>query len=414
MKRILSALLALCFAVPAWAQLLGPPQNISVIDSGTACVTAPAACATFDVNTSTSVALDVSGTWSATLTFEGTTNGGSWRSILVTNTNTGAKATTTTAAGTFAIPNSGFIQVRARATAYASGMAIVTATRGFATANVPTPNFPASFTTGDLVYASTTTTVAGLSDVAAGQVLVSGGVGAAPAYSSSPALTSLSLGAIPATQGFLRGPNSDYLYQRNAANSNDLLVIGVDSTNTILLGSTGGSATVAGGTGSSVNFGASANPWLTGWFTTMHAGSYSLALTSAQPADQTGNATATLKMNGLGSAAAPCTITPTATGRVVFHVEGDVTNSIILDGISFKLVYGTGAAPANAAAATGTAITALRGPAVPVAAQKQAFTAEGMATGLALSTAVWYDLQIADVTGGTASASNVTCTAHEI
>lgn len=147
---------------------------------------------------------------------------------------------------------------------------------------------------------------------------------------------------------------------------------------------------------------------------TILAGSYSLAATTALPADQTGNATSTLKMNGLGAAGAPCTITPTSTGRVVFMVSGDLTNSVILDGISYKLVFGTGAAPANAAAATGTAISALRGPAAPVAAQKQGFSVQGETTGLALATAVWYDLQVADVTGGTASISNVTCTAHEI
>lgn len=147
---------------------------------------------------------------------------------------------------------------------------------------------------------------------------------------------------------------------------------------------------------------------------TVLAGSYSLALTTAQPADQTGNATSTLKMNGLGAAAAPCTITPTSTGRVWFSVDGDLTNSTILDGISYKLVYGTGGAPANAGTAAGTAISALRGPAVPVAAQKQGFSVQGSATALALATAVWFDLQVANVTGGTASISNVTCNAHEI
>lgn len=138
------------------------------------------------------------------------------------------------------------------------------------------------------------------------------------------------------------------------------------------------------------------------------------AASTAQPADQTGNGTSTLKMNGLGAAGAPCTITPTSTGRVLFRVDGDLTNSVILDGISYKLVYGTGAAPANAAAAAGTAVSALRSPAVPVAAQKQGFSVTGLATGLALATATWYDLQIADVTGGTASVSNITCTANEI
>ena len=50
-----------------------------------------------------------------------------------------------------------------------------------------------SYAVGDLVYASATTTLAKLADVATGQVLVSGGVNTAPAYSASPSLTSLTL-----------------------------------------------------------------------------------------------------------------------------------------------------------------------------------------------------------------------------
>lgn len=139
-----------------------------------------------------------------------------------------------------------------------------------------------------------------------------------------------------------------------------------------------------------------------------------MAVTTATPANQTGNATATLKMNGLGAAGAPCTITPVSSGRVIFVVSGDLTNSTILDGVTYKLVFGTGAAPANAAAATGTVIGATRSVAVAVAAQAQGFSIQASTTGLALATAVWYDLQIADVTGGTASVSNITCTANEL
>lgn len=46
-----------------------------------------------------------------------------------------------------------------------------------------------SYTIGDILYASTTTALAKLAGVATGSVLVSGGVGAAPAWSSSPTIT---------------------------------------------------------------------------------------------------------------------------------------------------------------------------------------------------------------------------------
>lgn len=65
----------------------------------------------------------------------------------------------------------------------------------------PTPLDPASggtgissYAIGDLLYASGTTTLSKLADVATGSVLVSGGVGVAPAYSATPTVTSLTLG----------------------------------------------------------------------------------------------------------------------------------------------------------------------------------------------------------------------------
>lgn len=59
-------------------------------------------------------------------------------------------------------------------------------------------------TTGDLFYASATNTPGKLADVATGQVLTSGGIGAAPVYSASPTLTSIGLGAA------VTGPYSVY------------------------------------------------------------------------------------------------------------------------------------------------------------------------------------------------------------
>jgi len=118
-------------AVPAAAQFLGPPQNITVVDSGTACVTAPHACAIFDVNTAVSVAFDISGTWTGTLTFEATSNGSVWRTLYMMNAATGAQQGTTTLGGTFTAANGGFTQVRARATATITGSALVSGTRGY-------------------------------------------------------------------------------------------------------------------------------------------------------------------------------------------------------------------------------------------------------------------------------------------
>src|SRR3954452_4775559 len=89
---------ALARGAPVAAQPVGSPQNIKVIDSGTACVTAPTACATFALDSATaSVSIGVTGTWTRTLTFEGTNGTSIWTSLLATNLSTGAQATTTTA-----------------------------------------------------------------------------------------------------------------------------------------------------------------------------------------------------------------------------------------------------------------------------------------------------------------------------
>lgn len=54
-----------------------------------------------------------------------------------------------------------------------------------------------SYTVGDLLYASGTTTISKLADVATGQVLVSGGVGVAPSYSAAPTITGTNITGIP-------------------------------------------------------------------------------------------------------------------------------------------------------------------------------------------------------------------------
>jgi hypothetical protein len=50
-------------------------------------------------------------------------------------------------------------------------------------------------TTGDLLYGSGTNTWSRLADVATGSVLVSGGVGAAPSWSSAPSLSTVKIGS---------------------------------------------------------------------------------------------------------------------------------------------------------------------------------------------------------------------------
>jgi hypothetical protein len=61
------------------------------------------------------------------------------------------------------------------------------------------------YAVGDLLYASTTSALSRLADVAAGSVLVSGGVGLAPSYSSAPSLSSLTLSGLTANSFLYSG-----------------------------------------------------------------------------------------------------------------------------------------------------------------------------------------------------------------
>lgn len=133
----------------------------------------------------------------------------------------------------------------------------------------------------------------------------------------------------------------------------------------------------------------------------------------ANPADQTGNATATLKMNGLGAAAAPCTITPTSSGNVTFTITGLMTQSTTANGVTYALAFGTGTAPANAAAAAGTIISAQPAWLALTGMLTVPFSVTSSTTGLATAVPVWFDLQVADTVGGTATITKVDCTALE-
>lgn len=128
----------------------------------------------------------------------------------------------------------------------------------------------------------------------------------------------------------------------------------------------------------------------------------------ATPADPTGTANTTGLMMGLAGS-----ITPAQTGRIVIIISGDVQNNTNADGAKFQIRYGTGAAPANAAALTGTTAGSLVNMVVAAAAQRLPFSLNAYITGLTPGTAYWIDISLAAVTGGTVAVKNVSITAHE-
>lgn len=147
----------------------------------------------------------------------------------------------------------------------------------------------------------------------------------------------------------------------------------------------------------------------------------SVSVTIAAPAATT---SASYLMQGMGVAGATAfTITPQVTGRLLVVVMGDMTG-VNTATVTVQLSFGTGAAPANAAAVTGTqtggqvTLTPITG------ILTTPFTLVSIISGLAVpsinsqgqttaSTPVWLDIALKS-SSGAASISNLTCTAIEL
>lgn len=80
---------------------------------------------TLGINECGSATVQLSGTWSGTVTFEATTLGNTWVSVVAKNAATGAEATTATANGIYIIPAGGFNQIRARFSTATSGTLVI-------------------------------------------------------------------------------------------------------------------------------------------------------------------------------------------------------------------------------------------------------------------------------------------------
>lgn len=130
----------------------------------------------------------------------------------------------------------------------------------------------------------------------------------------------------------------------------------------------------------------------------------------SSPADPTGTADLTGKMMGLAGS-----ITPTKTGKIHVTITGTIFNAGgIGDGANVQLRTGTGSAPANGDALTGTTAGGLVKFISSTTAEKVPFTVCAIVSGLALATAVWIDLGLAATTGGTATVTDLSVTAFEL
>jgi hypothetical protein len=102
------------------------------------------------------------------------------------------------------------------------------------------------------------------------------------------------------------------------------------------------------------------------------------------------------------------TYTIAKTGKLLVTVSAAIGNTVGGDGCAIRMAFGTGAAPVNGAAATGT-VVGVATFAIPTTGGNNVSAALAVPiTGLTLGTTYWFDLQQAAITGGTTSIQNVT------
>lgn len=133
------------------------------------------------------------------------------------------------------------------------------------------------------------------------------------------------------------------------------------------------------------------------------------ATATSTPADPTGTTNTTGLMMGLAGS-----ITPVNSTRILVTISGQMANTTVNDGATVQLRTGTGTAPTNGAASTGTQRGASQTMTSLVAAQRSGFSISAVVTGLTLGTAYWIDARLAAVTGGTANIFGVTISAVEV
>lgn len=130
---------------------------------------------------------------------------------------------------------------------------------------------------------------------------------------------------------------------------------------------------------------------------------------SATPADPAATSDTTGKMMGL---AVP--ITPLVTGRLRIEVTGSIANDTINDGAAVQIRYGTGTAPVNGAALTGTAVGKLKTFTSLVAADRHGFACLAFVSGLTVGTPYWIDVSLKAITAGNANLYDLDVVTEEI
>lgn len=134
--------------------------------------------------------------------------------------------------------------------------------------------------------------------------------------------------------------------------------------------------------------------------------------TSAQQTTVT-SAPGTISANKMLGLAGGITTGAATSGRVFVAISGDAGNSTLSDTTIFTIALGTGTAPANGAAITGTTYGGTINFQQAVAADRTPFCIVALATGLAGSTTYWVDLQV-NLNGGAVAVGAANVVAFEV
>ena len=183
-----------------------------------------------------------------------------------------------------------------------------------------------------------------------------------------------------------------------------------NSGNLTMTGALSGATTINAVTGYQIGGAAASGNRLMGNGTNFV--STALAGTQSTPADPSTTTSTTGVMMGLAG-----TVTPTGTGRVLIVISGDIDNDTLGDGCKVQIRTGTGAAPANGDALTGTTrggLTNFLNPNIAtLTVGRGQFSLNAVVSSLTLSTAVWVDVSLAAVTGGVARIRNLSISTAE-
>lgn len=116
----LTLALVLALAMPAAAQTLA---SGSIITNGQSVTASPGPSVD-------SVSIQITGTWTGTITFQGSTDGSTYVSLLMSSATAGTGATSTTSNGVFSAARAGLTSIRATATAAMTGTAVIRIQQG--------------------------------------------------------------------------------------------------------------------------------------------------------------------------------------------------------------------------------------------------------------------------------------------